>query len=368
MSRAGRLVRAGSLLEATAAIQGALARLHGLQPAAPFRARGARRAAAAPLSPRHGTPHDATDPIAMPLPARGDTRDGDPPAEPGSFRSGAVQLGVVAARYKVFVPQRAEGEALPLVVMLHGCTQDPDDFAAGTRMNARADELGFAVLYPEQSRAGNPSRCWNWFRREDQVRGQGEPAAIVAMTDAVIAEFGLDARRVFIAGMSAGGAMAAIVAREYPERYRAVGIHSGLPAGAAKNVPDAMAVMRTGMARAAAVAAESPAMPSHEMPTIVFHGTADRTVHPHNGGRAVEAALGAARAAIVPTVENVTTPDGVRYSRSQYVRADGTLLAEHWLVRDGSHAWSGGDPTGSYTEPSGPSATDAMLTFFGLRH
>ena len=154
----------------------------------------------------------------------------------GTFTSGSHTHATLTRRYKLYVPTQSTGQPQPLVVMLHGCTQNPDDFAVGTGMNERAREQGFCVLYPEQSQDANPQRCWNWFKHNHQRRGSGEPALIASMTQAIMKEHNIDPRRVFIAGLSAGGAMAAIVADAYPDIFAAVGVHSGLPNGAASNV------------------------------------------------------------------------------------------------------------------------------------
>ncbi|WP_442919486.1 extracellular catalytic domain type 1 short-chain-length polyhydroxyalkanoate depolymerase, partial [Methylobacterium sp.] len=142
--------------------------------------------------------------------------------------------------YKVFVPSGRDGETLPVVVMLHGCTQDSDDFALGTRMNALAEEQGLIVVYPRQERAANAQKCWNWFEPRDQGRGAGEPALIAGIAREVVAEFGADPARVYVAGLSAGGAAAAILAAAYPDVFAAAGIHSGLACGAARDLPSAL--------------------------------------------------------------------------------------------------------------------------------
>jgi len=248
-------------------------------------------------APQAGAPGDA-------LPGDAATRESAGlglPADPGEFVGGSHTYAGLTRKYKLYVPPRHAGRQLPLVVMLHGCTQDPDDFAAGTGMNERAREQGFFVLYPAQSRQDNPSLCWNWFSPEHQKRDAGEPGLIASLTQAVIAQYGVDARRVYIAGLSAGGAMAAIVASAYPELYAAVGVHSGLPRGAASNMMGALAVMKSGTAlpsmfarpRAGRPPAAEPQMP---VPTIVFHGDADRTVHPRNGEQVIAALLGEAAA------------------------------------------------------------------------
>lgn len=298
----------------------------------------------------------------------------------GEFSSGTHTHGALTYRFKLYQPPGLAGKALPLVVMLHGCTQDADDFAAGTGMNERAQEQGFFVLYPQQGTQANPSRCWNWFEPQHQQRGRGEPALIASLTQAVIEQHGIDASRVYVAGLSAGGAMAVIVAAAYPELFAAVGVHSGLPGGAASNMGEALMVMQSGQvgivmratgARAAR-AAKALLHPQGAVPTIVFHGDQDQTVHPRNGEQVIAAALGAAAAAPdahtrpygQARVEQGVSAQGRRYTRSTQHDDKGQALTEHWLVHGAGHAWSGGHASGSYTDASGPDATLGMLRFF----
>lgn len=263
--------------------------------------------------------------------------------------------------YLLYVPSIAEAEpmrALPLVVMLHGCTQTARDFATGTRMNALAEHHGFLVAYPEQQRSANPSKCWNWFRPEDQQRGSGEPAIITGIVQQIIAERRVDARCVYVAGLSAGGAMAVILGRTYPDVYAAVGCHSGLPYAAARDVTSAFQAMKHGSSSASR-------LPAAAVPTIVFHGDRDDTVDPRNGLlviRDAESARGDARA--FPGILNDESAPGVRNCRrTVYFDAAGRTFAEHWLVMGMGHAWSGGSPEGSHTDPGGVDASSEMVRF-----
>jgi poly(hydroxyalkanoate) depolymerase family esterase len=224
--------------------------------------------------------------------------------------------------------------------MLHGCTQDADDFARGTGMNAVAERHGLIVAYPEQGRAENPQACWNWFRPSDQVSGRGEPEVLAGLARALTAEFGTDPARVFAAGLSAGGAMAAILGVTHPEVFRAVGVHSGLPHGAAKDVLSAFAAMR----------GEAGAGTVPTVPVIVFHGSADATVAPVNGARLFRAAG--------DTIEARGTTGGRSWTRQQ------SVSAEHWLIDGAGHAWSGGSTEGSYADAAGPDASAEMVRFF----
>jgi poly(hydroxyalkanoate) depolymerase family esterase len=252
--------------------------------------------------------------------------------------------------YRIFIPARGAAQPRPLVVMLHGCKQNPEDFAAGTRMNELASEIGFIVAYPEQATVANVSRCWNWFHEADQQRDRGEPSLIAGITRDVIARHDVDPRRVYVAGLSAGGAMAAIMGRTYPDLYAAVGIHSGLAYGAAHDVPSALAAMRGRKYRSEPRCGESM---SQALPTIVFHGDVDTTVHPSNGEQAFTSR----------TVEN-GEESGRKYTRTMQADGAGKPALEHWLVHGAGHAWSGGSKNGSYADPRGPDASRAMLRFF----
>jgi poly(hydroxyalkanoate) depolymerase family esterase len=265
--------------------------------------------------------------------------------------------------YKLYVPSRYAGQASPLIVMLHGCTQSPDDFAAGTQMNVHAEEHGCLVLYPAQSNSANPSRCWNWFRREDQVRDAGEPSLIADMTRDVVRRYGADPARVFVAGLSAGGAMAAVMGVTYPDLYAAVGIHSGLACGSAHDLPSALAAMK-GLSASMGERGNASS-PAHATPTIVFHGDRDRTVHPRNGIDAIanSAHWEGGQGGDVVT-EPGQVPGGHAYTRTAHRDAAGQLLLEHWLVHGGGHTWFGGSRAGSYSDPRGPDASAEMVRFF----
>jgi len=271
-------------------------------------------------------------------------------------------------------PATSTSDALtrvPLVVMLHGCKQDAPDFARGTQMNELAAKTPCLVLYPEQLAKANQMRCWNWFDSEHQGRHAGEPAMLAALTRQVIARYPVDPTRVYIAGLSAGGAMAAIVAAHNPDLFAAVGVHSGLPPGAAHDVMSAFSAMRSG---GQSRAPGDPAALKDVMPTIVFHGDADRTVHPDNGDQIVLAAIAALKASgvalkrsIIP--QEMPAPTGeLRHTlRTVYSTEDQRHFVEYWSVEAGPHAWSGGSAAGSFTDPHGPNASAAMLSFF-LQH
>ena len=270
--------------------------------------------------------------------------------------------------YKVYVPSRGDGRVLPLVVMLHGCTQNPDDFAVGTGMNRLAEDLGFIVAYPRQPATANPSACWNWFNLADQRRDAGEPSIIAGITRATTAAFRIDAGRVYVAGLSAGGAMAAIMGAAYPELYAAMGIHSGLAYGSATDVASAFAAMRGGSSPIQLTPMQAPQTrrangANGRVRTIVFHGASDKTVDPSNA----EAILAGARAGLSDSAHE-TQQDGIAggraYTRTVITDASGAPQAECWEIDGLGHAWSGGSPEGSYTDPRGPDASREMLRFF----
>jgi poly(hydroxyalkanoate) depolymerase family esterase len=256
---------------------------------------------------------------------------------------------------KVYIPARTLAEPRSLLIMLHGCTQTPEDFAAGTRMNHLAERNGFIVAYPAQPKSANSSACWNWFNPQNQARGMGEAAMIAAQAQSLVAEFGIDPRRVFVAGLSAGGAMAAVMAATYPDIFSGVGIHSGLPYRSASDVVTALAAMRG--QGAAKMQRNGEAAP---IPTIVFHGTADHIVHPSNGAKIADAHLGSRETHSGLTGEGKGRPFQRILTRDQ----DGRITAEHWIIEGAGHAWSGGSTEGSFADPLGPDASREMVRFF----
>lgn len=267
-----------------------------------------------------------------------------------------------ARRYRLYVPSTAKEGLQGLIVMLHGCTQSPEDFAAGTGMNALAEQHRLLVVYPAQTGGDNSMSCWNWFRPGDQKRDAGEPAIIAGLTESLRDQYAIPADRIFVAGLSAGGAMAVIMGETYPELYGAVGVHSGLAYGAANDVMSAFAVMR-GQAVIGPAPSRKPAGGPEAGPrVIVFHGSADTTVHPSNAERII---AGKGAAAGKPSRFEPGAATGTRgYTRIVVRREDGTHGIESWTIEGAPHAWSGGHPSGSYTDPHGPDASAAMLRFF----
>ena len=296
------------------------------------------------------------------------TQKADGAANAGEFASRMYSSSAGSRAYKIYVPSDYVGESMSLIVMLHGCTQSPDDFAAGTRMNALAEEHSCLVAYPAQASSANASKCWNWFSPDDQHRGSGEPSLIAGITREVMHDYAVDPRRVYVAGLSAGGAAAAIMGMTYPDLYAAIGVHSGLACGAAKDLPSAFAAMRQGGATPGAKRAGACTTTRDRMvPTIVFHGDADTTVHPRNGDDVMRQFEAFSNAGLQRSTECGEVPGGHRYSRTQYADPAGQVVLEQWVVHGAGHAWSGGSPAGSYTDPRGPNAGEAMVRFF-LEH
>ena len=360
MRQAMRLMQSGELQAATRTLQDALGGNASAAPVPP--AQGVRGAAAAREPYIEGEFRVVDGGRARPT--------GTPSADSTRKRRTATDArlrftcSAGTLEYLLHVPAGLDTAGAPLLVMLHGCTQTPEDFARGTRMNRLADAQGYVVAWPAQSTERNPNRCWNWFRGSDQQRGQGEPAILAALTRELVATHRLDADRVYVAGLSAGGAMAAVLASTHADVYAAIGVHSGLPIGMASDVPSAFAAMRKG----GEGRARPPATGSAPVPAIVFYGDSDTTVHPGNGHGVVEQSLGggsgAGDAAGAGTVERDTAPGGRSSTRTVHRTPDGRIAAEHWVVHGAGHAWAGGDATGSYTDPQGPDASAQMLRFF----
>lgn len=277
------------------------------------------------------------------------------------FIDGIYSNSAGSRAYKLFIPSGYHGQPLPLIVMLHGCTQSPEDFAAGTRMNFIAEMQPCFVVYPAQRREANQAKCWNWFRAIDQQRGRGEPSLIAGITRQIMREYAIDPKRVYVAGLSAGAAAAVVMGATYNDLYAAIGVHSGLACGAAVDLPSALLAMREGSSfdhRAILTDART-------VPTIVFHGDRDGTVHPNNGDQVIKQSINA-----TSTERNVhrgQVPGGHAYTRTVHSDPSGRLVFEHWSIHGAGHAWSGGSPAGSYTDPRGLDATKEMLRFF-LEH
>ncbi len=372
MAEATRLTREGRLAEATALIQRTLA--GGSPPTSSESSEDAievesRLVDEAPPSEFHTRP--ATHNL-RPAPAPGHRRHRGEPRPPGGA-SGAAEgfddsgAGRFIERsysnragtrgYKLYIPSGYVGQEVPLVVMLHGCTQNPDDFAVGTGMNALAEEHTFLVAYPAQSAGANISKCWNWFNAGDQKRGAGEPSIIAGTTCEVIGEWHVEPGRVYVAGMSAGGAMAAIMGEAYPDLFAAVGVHSGLAPGAAHDLSSAFSAMQHGGGNASRRTGEPG-----RVPVITFHGDRDTTVHPRNAEHLLAHFQVGGDSPI--KVRRGQTSGGYEYTRAVRHDEEGRAVMEQWTVRGLGHAWSGGSRSGSCTDAKGPDASAEMVRFF----
>lgn len=377
LGEATELMHSGNLMEATAAIQRALNNQAPMANAAPA-------AHTAPASPRAATRakpaagqwRTAQSSAASKLRSKlqASVEDAVVREAPDSFERVTFMHAGVRHQYRLYVPPgAAKGVAMPLVLMLHGCTQNADDFALGTGMNQAAAPANALVLYPVQTRSANPNGCWNWFEPGHQHRGQGEPELLVAMVRDVMARHPVDAQRVYAAGLSAGGAMAAVLGREYPDVFAAVGVHSGLQAGAADNMMAALSAMNNGAKLGTKNRPTTHPSGAPQPALIVFHGDADATVHAKNGEQLVDAALESAlggKAAVRHETLQGKSDAGQRFTRTVYRATDAKdagVLAEHWVLHSAGHAWSGGNARGSYTDARGVNATQEMLRFF-LEH
>jgi poly(hydroxyalkanoate) depolymerase family esterase len=279
----------------------------------------------------------------------------------GQFLTLSHVNGKGSRGYKLFIPSAYADKPLPLVVMLHGCKQNPDDFARGTRMNALAQQHGFMVAYPAQTARNNGANCWNWFERHEQHREGVEPSLIAGIVNDIGSAYAVDESRVFVAGLSAGAAMAVILGATYPDVFSAVAAHSGLPVGAAHDVASAFAAMQGRNAPTAAAGNR------FAVPTLVIHGDADHTVASSNGATIVDQAIKQFSASNTPLQKNQRSNElrnGKRYSATEYTDIYGNNRVEEWVVHGGAHNWFGGSAEGSYTDPLGPDASAEIVRFF----
>jgi poly(hydroxyalkanoate) depolymerase family esterase len=284
----------------------------------------------------------------------------------GQFAERSLTNAAGTRSYKLYIPAAYIGQPMPLLVMLHGCTQDPDDFASGTRMNEIAEKAGCFVVYPAQKKSANRHKCWNWFNAIDQQRDRGEASIIADITRTVIEAYGCDRERIFVAGLSAGGAMAVIMGNRYPDLYCAVGVHSGLPYAAARDLSSAVVAMRRGaesLGNTDQIDYADQGDHIKTLPIIVFHGDRDKTVHPLNAEKIIEQAL-AHIVSTERTEQGQSNGSSPAYTRAIYEDVAQRPMAELWTLHGAEHAWSGGSASGSYTAPGGPDASQEMMRFF----
>lgn len=345
LTAAGLTTKTGPLKGVTETIEKALAAA-GLS-----RLRVASPRPASPLfrTPRPMAPDGSTNQRTSPV------------AGVGQFLTLSHGSGAASRAYKLYVPSGHGGEPLPLIVMLHGCKQNPDDFAAGTRMNELAERDGFLVAYPSQTARENGANCWNWFDPSEQSRDGVEPSLIAGIVGEIRRSYEVDESRVFVAGLSAGAAMAVILGATHPEIFAGVAAHSGLPSGAAHDVQSAFSAMQ---GRAAPPRRD---MRRPAVPTIVIHGDTDATVSSSNGDAIVEQAVLAhaqSNQALLKRTRLGSSVAGKTVTTTDFVDGDGNPRVEAWAVHGGAHAWFGGNPEGSYTDPTGPDASEEIVRFF----
>ena len=343
MAEALRLTRSGDLIAATKLVRGAMAGT-----AAPAASTAHPAARVIDVTPGR----TAAEPDRAATSAR--------PSDPvGRFETRTHRGAAGTIEYMLYRPANARPD-MPLVVMLHGCTQSPEDFARGTRMNQLADDYGCLVAYPRQTQSANMQKCWNWFQPGNQQRDHGEPALIAGVVRDVVDQEQADATRVYAACLSAGGAAAAIMADAYPDVFAAIGVHSGIACGAARDLPSALSAMKNGKQGGRTRHAGATAQ---FVPVITFHGDRDTTVGEVNARDIVEAATAATTVKDPVTVETGSA-NGRTYARASTRDAKGLVVIEQWTIAGAGHAWSGGDAAGSYADAAGPDASRAMLDFF----
>lgn len=294
-------------------------------------------------------------------------------AQSGRWVEGTFTNTAGTRRYQLYVPGRYDpARRHMLVVMLHGCTQDPADFARGTRIAEHAERGGFLALLPEQPETANPKKCWNWYEPANQARGAGEPSILDGIITQVMRDHAIDSARVHLAGISAGAAMASLMTVAYPERFASIALHSGMAWRPATDVMSALGVMARGAADADTLGAAALAAMGDRarvVPTMVVHGSKDAILNPLNGTQTTRQwVLTNTRAPRGgPLTASATTGEtkGYHWTRTCHRAAAGPCVVEEWIVTELGHAWSGGSAAGTFTDERGPDITAEMLRFFG---
>jgi poly(hydroxyalkanoate) depolymerase family esterase len=276
----------------------------------------------------------------------------------GNFTTRTYQHSLRDLTYMLYIPSNTSTHEQSLLIMLHGCTQTPADFALGTQMNSIADEFNLIVAYPLQPKTANSLGCWNWFDARHQKQGSGEPAMLASLAENLRKEFSISKRRVFAAGLSAGGAMAEILASTYPDQFEAVGVHSGLPHGSASSVANALSAMKGN----SKLEPRSNGTTAGQSRRIVFHGSSDITVHPSNSERIVK--CGRIKSGKLNEIQQTSQINDRQVDRVILRNKNGTSVIEQWTIVGGGHTWFGGNSKGSYTDPKGPNASREMVRFF----
>lgn len=301
----------------------------------------------------------------------------------GRWVGGSASCAPGSRKYKLWIPASHDPQlASPLVVMLHGCRQKPGNLAEISGMNVVADKNNFLAVYPEQPLHANLLRCWNWFDPKHQSRGAGEPAVLAAVIEQVSSSYKVDGSRVYVAGISAGGAMAVILGATYPDLISAVGVVAGMEYGAAAGMSEGLAAMKhggpdpeqQGLAAFAAMRQGLSERPRHRMPVIIFQGDADPYVNTLNASqimsqwaRTNQCLNGHEQDGCVldnAQPAKATVPGGRNFEKYAYKDAGGRLLMEKWMVEGMGHAWPGSPVAADYADPKGPNASEEMWRFF----
>lgn len=306
-------------------------------------------------------------------------------ANAGKWESASVTNAAGSREYKLWVPSGYDkGKRLPLLMMLHGCMQTPEGLAAISGMNELADRQTFLVVYPEQTAGANPLKCWNWFDPAHQMRESGEPSLLAAITTQVSASHKADSNRTYVAGISAGGAMAIVMGVTYPDLFAAIGVSAGLEFKAAVTVEGGLTAMKQGGPDPAAQgllafrAMGDKAHARRRMPVIIFQGDADPFVNPANAEQVIQqwATTNAYLSNKKPASDVTTQPvamegsvtGGHAFTRFVYKDRTGRNLMEKWIVKGMGHAWSGSPAAGPFADPKGPNASAELWRFFSDAH